>query len=113
MTIYKIRNKNGLFSLGGTTPSFNKNGKIWKQKNHLNCHLTQVSKKGIYKDCEVICYEFVESAVSSDPVSDWLELCEQRKNDKNRDYEARIKFYKETQEIHLLKELQQKYPNIK
>jgi len=42
MTLYKIRNPQGLFSTGGTTPSWSKRGKTWVALNHLNAHLTLV-----------------------------------------------------------------------
>ena len=42
MTLYKIRNAAGLFSTGGTTPSWSKRGKTWVALNHLNAHLTLV-----------------------------------------------------------------------
>lgn len=60
MIVYKIRRKSdGLFSMGGTTPRFNKLGKIWKQKNHLTNHLQQVSQK-YYEDCVLVAYEISE-----------------------------------------------------
>lgn len=40
MTVYKIRNSSGLFSTGGTAPSWSKRGKTWTALNHLNAHLT-------------------------------------------------------------------------
>lgn len=40
MTIYKIRNAAGLYSTGGTNPSWSKRGKTWVALNHLNAHLT-------------------------------------------------------------------------
>lgn len=40
MTIFKIRNSKGLYSTGGTHPSWSKRGKIWAALNHLTAHLT-------------------------------------------------------------------------
>jgi hypothetical protein len=42
MTLFKIRNPQGLFSTGGTTPSWSKRGKTWVALNHVNAHLTLV-----------------------------------------------------------------------
>ena len=42
MTLYKIRNPQGLYSTGGSAPSWSKRGKTWVALNHLNAHLTLV-----------------------------------------------------------------------
>jgi len=42
MTLFKIRNPQGLFSTGGSTPRWSKRGKTWVALNHLNAHLTLV-----------------------------------------------------------------------
>lgn len=42
MTVYKIRNPQGLFSTGGSTPSWSKRGKTWVALNHVNAHLTLI-----------------------------------------------------------------------
>ena len=45
---YKIRRKSdGKFSTGGTTPTFTKLGKIWKQRSHLTSHLSQLHNNGL------------------------------------------------------------------
>jgi hypothetical protein len=44
--VFKIRRSDGLFSMGGANPNFNKVGKIWKQKGHLTSHLTCVADGG-------------------------------------------------------------------
>jgi hypothetical protein len=60
MEYYKIRNKNtGLFSSGGSSPTFKKIGKIWPL-GQLKLHLTMI-KNGrgsfeIYKDCELVTF---------------------------------------------------------
>ena len=73
--VYKIRRRtDGLFSMGGSTPSFNKKGKIWKQRGHLTSHINQLWNSGlsysssnntghVYKDCEIVPYEIVETPV--------------------------------------------------
>lgn len=40
--IYKIRNKEGLYSTGGTSPRWTKKGKSWSQLNHVRSHITLV-----------------------------------------------------------------------
>ena len=69
--VYKIRRKtDGLFSVGGSTPDFNKVGKIWKQKGHLTSHLSQLwggtgsyNNQHVYQDCEIVPYELTETQV--------------------------------------------------
>ena len=61
--VYKIRRAtDGLFSTGGTVPSFNKKGKTWSHRGHVSSHLSQLSdkqKSHSYKDCEVVAYEIL------------------------------------------------------
>jgi len=90
MTVYKIRNRAGLFSTGGSNPNWTKIGKTWVALNHLNAHLTlirsgqerwkkyltgtvwsEVQKSHmkdhalrmatIYDDCEVVAFEMKET----------------------------------------------------
>jgi len=64
MQIYKIKNMiTGEFSNGGSTPHFNKTGKMWKHKGHLANHLNQIENKRIYGDCKVVLYDLVETEV--------------------------------------------------
>ena len=63
MIIYKIINKDGLFSTGGMDISFHKKGKEWKEKRHLISHLTQTIRCGEeseYENCDVIKFELKE-----------------------------------------------------
>ena len=63
MIIYKIVNKDGLFSTGGMDISFHKKGKEWKERRHLITHLTQTIRCGdeySYKDCDVVEFELKE-----------------------------------------------------
>ncbi len=66
MKVYKIQNKNGLFSTGGTCPSFTKDGKMWTRLGSLKSHLTLYYSKrnnlnypkiNAYVDCVVLEYE--------------------------------------------------------
>jgi hypothetical protein len=69
--VFKIRrNSDGLFSMGGSTPGFNKTGKIWKQKGHVTSHLSQLwgrngtgtyTERHVYADCEIVPYELTET----------------------------------------------------
>jgi len=78
MQVFKIRRKiDGLYSVGGTTPGFNKNGKIWKQKNHLTSHLSQFaggwsSNRNLYDDCELVTFELTETETNAIPLSQYI-----------------------------------------
>jgi len=42
MRIFKIRNPQGLFSTGGSSPTWASKGKTWVALNHLRSHLTLI-----------------------------------------------------------------------
>lgn len=73
--VYKIRNKEGLFSTGGAYPGFHKEGKSWWNLSNLKSHLRLLesySKRNpkrkidiIYKDCEIVEYEKIERTTKS------------------------------------------------
>lgn len=73
--VYKIRRTtDGLFSTGGTVPSFNKKGKTWSHRGHVSSHLSQLSdkqKSHSYKDCEVVAYEIQEIEIETTSALDW------------------------------------------
>ena len=39
--VYKIRNKEGLYSTGGQNPRFVKGGKVWNTLGHIKQHLRE------------------------------------------------------------------------
>jgi len=71
-SVFKIRRRSdGLYSKGGSTPSFSKQGKTWTSKSALSGHLALIHEYDRYKhvhtstiatvyaDCEVIEYTVV------------------------------------------------------
>lgn len=74
--VYKIRRKSdGLFSTGGTCPSWNANGKTWNTRGALSNHMAQLRDPyysrtrridDIYGDAEV-----VYNPVNSIPALEW------------------------------------------
>jgi len=80
-TVFKIRRKSdGLFSTGGTTPTFNKKGKEWKARGHVSSHMKQVgsyysrkTKTDYYSDCEVVTFEVIMNEVEVIPALEWKE----------------------------------------
>lgn len=73
--IYQIRRKiDGLFSTGGSYPSFRKSGKKWLTRSALSNHLAILDdglKSRCYKDCEIVRIEILETEVSTIDVSNW------------------------------------------
>jgi hypothetical protein len=74
------RKSDGLFSTGGTSPTFNGKGKQWKARNHVTSHMKQVgssysrkTKADYYHDCEVVTFEVVMSEVEAIPALEWKE----------------------------------------
>lgn len=66
MRIYKLRNKDGLFSSGGSSPVFTEKGKMWHGIGHVKLHLNSLLKyewryKTIPEDWEIVAYDLVES----------------------------------------------------
>jgi hypothetical protein len=81
--VYKIRRRSdGLFSTGGGSPSFNKNGKTWNTRGALSNHFAVIKEYGRYRDgkwqyrnpyedCEVVVIEVVPSEMNTIPVEEW------------------------------------------
>lgn len=63
--IYKIRDlKTGKYSTGGSCPSWNKNGKVWKRPQDLTAHFNLITKSDYdehYKNAVVECFEVKKS----------------------------------------------------
>jgi hypothetical protein len=45
MRIFKIRNPQGLFSTGGSRPTWTPKGKTWVALNHIRAHLTLIREE--------------------------------------------------------------------
>lgn len=65
--VYKIRNKNGLYSCGGCKPKFNKIGKTWSKLSEIKLHLRLFNPKP-YKYTEPSIYH--KAKTNNIPV-DW------------------------------------------
>lgn len=111
-SIFKIRrNSDGLFSGGGTCPSFSKIGKTWTSYRALRLHLAQFIRNltpyssDRYKDCEIIEYEYVET--SRQPLQEYLEnlenLCEEREQKEKERQESLERWRKEQRHKEFLK----------
>ena len=96
-TVYKIRNKDGLYSTGGSYPHFTKNGKTWNSKAALNNHINLLIETkswrmpatigDVYDDCELIEIEISQVEVGSKSL---IQLIEERSSirDKKKSEQA-------------------------
>lgn len=97
LKVYKIRNKEGLYSAGGRTPRFTKTGKTWSHIGYLKNHLggrSELPKQ--YIGCEIVELEYrpVEGQkILLEPLFE--DIAKQRKIKK---LEASIKYKKDTLE---------------
>jgi hypothetical protein len=76
-TVYRIRdNVTGKFSTGGTTPTWDKKGKVWSTIAHVNSHLALVSnsyyRAFLYPESAcVVEYEVTEVETASSYINSW------------------------------------------
>lgn len=107
MKVYKIRDENGLYSTGGQTPEFNKNGKIWNNIGHVKNHLRQLFDRTdyrrkqyeMYDNAEIIAIEISETELEKQPVPDLIiEMLENDLPDmeKRRDNYPQSTYYAES-----------------
>lgn len=71
--MFMIRNADGLFSTGGTSPNFKPKGKMWKMRGHVSGHLAQFKNNDLvhyYAGCEVVEFELTETG-NTVSVDDW------------------------------------------
>ena len=118
--VFKIRrNSDGLFSMGGSTPGFNKTGKIWKQKGHVTSHLGQLwgynrpctyPQRHVYEDCEIVPYELTEiPAGPGVTIATYLAEIKQRKQDREEAFNKRHEKWKEDQRRQEYEKLKQEF----
>jgi hypothetical protein len=110
--IYKVRRvSDGLFSKGGDTPSFGPKGKVWAGPGPLKNHFNLLSSLGrvIYKDCEVVEYELVESETSATSAISWIADSDRREQERHQEQERRRLAWIEEKEKKELARLASKY----
>ena len=95
MIVYRIRRRaDGLFSMGGTTPHWNKTGKVWKTKGALSNHLNIVWRRGsVYANCDIVTYELTETESDVLSLDRWLEEKELRKREQEAARQVRREAY--------------------
>jgi len=85
----KIKNKNGLFSRGGYTPSFTKKGKVWSSLGYVKNHLNQINEDevfDIYSDCILVEIDEDELTSKEYPMKDFIDnyILEKKEKDLKR-----------------------------
>lgn len=99
--VYKIRRKSdGLYSTGGSWPTFSTTGKIWRQKGHLTSHLKQLAPRARaveYHNCDIVQFEVIEEEIESTSVATYTSDLERlareraRQEAKQKDAKQRLK----------------------
>lgn len=96
--VYKIRDRDGLFSTGGSYPSFNERGKSWVQRGHLSNHLAQMGKSGrseyINRGCEVVTFEMVPLETETVGIRDYLDGISARRQEREAERQRRVEDFK-------------------
>lgn len=92
--MFKIRNKEGLFSTGGMSPHFTKTGKVWRILGHVNAHLVWLRGK-VYTDCDLVEYETIEKNVT--PMTNIVAARQEIKAKREQDYNDSCNAYKKEQ----------------
>lgn len=89
MIVYKIKRKSdGLYSTGGWSPGFHKNGKIWNSKGTLKNHLRIVDRR-IYKDCHILEYTITEECIDTLFLEDLFNEIDQKEKQKEEENKKR------------------------
>jgi len=111
--VFKIRrNDDGLFSTGGSYPSFTKLGKIWKQKGHLTSHLNQLRQNSAYKDCEIVPYELVETPAGPGvTIRAYLQEIQDRKDKRDNERRTRQEEWAKEERRKQYEKLQKEFEN--
>lgn len=111
-TVYKIRRKDGLFSTGGTTPSFTKKGKVWRQRGHVSNHLAQMHRpESTYCDCELVEYQLIEAEVGATLIAEAVAAMKERKDERKRRHKEWVDAYLKNQRRLQYEALQKEFGN--
>ena len=109
MFVYKIKSrKTGLYSAGGASPEFNKNGKVWKNIGYLKNHLIYAYGRDLYRnqDCVIVTYEITEVVVEEQTCDELIVKQLVERADKESARKLQI-------DARLKKERQQQYEQLK
>jgi hypothetical protein len=93
MIFFKIRNKNtGLYSRGGSYPTWSKLGKVWKRRCDLSSHFTNIGAKAAtyYADAEVIEIIVTETEMTAVPAIEYVNASKERAEKRKLESEMRV-----------------------
>jgi hypothetical protein len=82
LRIFRIRDrKTGLWSGGGSSPSFGKRGKTWDNIGHVGSHVTNAGRYAaeVYRDAEIVEYVITEKEAKTYDIMAMLERKERQK----------------------------------
>lgn len=95
-TMFKIRSrKTGLFSKGGSDPTWNTTGKVWKRRGDLSSHFTQLTGRGkqIYANADAEVVELETVTIEATSVETYIAEATMRAADRVAAEEARRLVY--------------------
>jgi hypothetical protein len=105
----KIRNiSTGLYSSGGSYPTWVEDGKRWNKKNHATSHITNATKgifykerKHFYDNAELVEFEYEPTEISSMPLRQIIEDKKQAEQKREERYKqsAEAERYRKAQEV--------------
>lgn len=105
--VYRIRDRDGLFSAGGMAPIFTKKGKTWSTEGALSNHFALLDKRTrqmyIDRGCEVVYCAYVEAM--SEPISIRLDASTARAKAREDEQKARLAQYRKDAELRELERL--------
>ena len=92
MIFFKIRHtKTGLYSKGGSYPTWSKLGKVWKRRCDLSSHFTHIGAKAAthYADAEVVEIAVTESEMTVTPAIEYVNASKDRADKRRLESEMR------------------------
>lgn len=107
--VFRIKHvESGLFSKGGSYPSFGAKGKLWVSRGALSNHLNLVNAGGRnpYKGCQLITYELTEVEVGCESMEDAMNASRERKLAREQAFQERMAAYDRERKMRQLAQLQ-------
>lgn len=111
--LYRIRNTEGLYSTGGSSPKFTKRGKIWTNIGHVKSHIHMLDKYGraTYRnECHLQTYFITETITDVKPIFVLMEELDAINRTKEQAARDESRSRRERTEREQLRALQIKYP---
>lgn len=113
--VYAIRRRSdGLFSTGGSSPRFTKNGKRWSTIGHVKTHLAMFvgycyDESAVYAGCELVVFEMCEVETRKMAMEQLMESYLKERKEREQMRQLEYQRQKTEAEIRKLEELKAKY----